>query len=397
MRQDHRFSQAAGNLAGSPMFKVLARAQELEQTGERVVHFEIGDPDFSTPSHITEAAIDALHRGETHYTNSLGIQELREAIAVATKNEQGFQSRITQIAVSPAISFIYFLARCLTDPGDEIIVSDPGYSSYFAAFDFIGARTVLVPTYEKNGFRMKPEDVEKVITPRTRVLFINSPQNPTGAMMEREDLQEIFKLAQTHNIYIISDEVYSKMTYDMPHYSITAQDQCEERCILLSGFSKAYAMSGWRLGYAVAPELIAEKLGLMIQTVISNVPPFIQQGGVAALTGSQQCVEDMMQEYRARREIMVAGLNELPGVTCQSPDGAFYAFPNIKGTGMTSEKFAERMLEEARVVLLPGTNFGPGGEGYVRLTFSVARSEIEEGIRRMRNVLSYEQKTCRRN
>ncbi|MEK7173835.1 MAG: aminotransferase class I/II-fold pyridoxal phosphate-dependent enzyme, partial [Patescibacteria group bacterium] len=313
---DYKFAYAADNLKGSPMFNVLARAQELECGGERVVHFEIGDPDFSTPPHVTQAAIDALHRGETHYVNSLGIPELRRAIASSVQKDFGFEPRVSQVAVAPAISFIYFLARCLADPGDEIMVSDPGYSSYFSAFDFIGVRTVLVPTHEKNGFRLKAADIEKAITPRTRILFINSPQNPTGAMMDLVDLREIFQLARKHNFYVLSDEVYAKMIYDMPHYSVTTEDQCEERTILLSGFSKAYAMSGWRLGYAVAPEPVAEKLGLMIQTVISNVPPFIQQAGVAALTGSQQCVADMMSEYRARRYMMVAGLASLPGVTC---------------------------------------------------------------------------------
>ncbi|TSC72561.1 MAG: class I and II aminotransferase [Parcubacteria group bacterium Gr01-1014_70] len=384
----HRFSDAARNLTGSPMFKVLARAQELERAGERVVHFEIGDPDFATPTHITDAAVTALRAGDTHYANSLGIRELREAVADYVAPDLGARPRVGQIAVAPAISFIYFIARCLVNPGDEIVVSDPGYSSYFSAFDFVGARTVLVPTLEKNGFRLKAADVERVITPRTRILFINSPQNPTGSMMEKNDLENIFTLAQRHDFYVLTDEVYAKMTYDMPHYSIAVSDQCNERVILLSGFSKAYAMSGWRLGYAVAPEPVVEKLGLMIQTIISNVPPFVQRGGIAALTGSQQCVTDMMREYRARRDLMVAGLRGLLGVTCIEPDGAFYTFPNITGTGMTSEQFCERMLEEARVVLLPGTNFGPSGEGYVRLCFSVSRSEIEEGLRRMHRILS---------
>lgn len=370
------------------MFKVLSRAQELEKQGQRVIHFEIGDPDFSTPAHITEAAVDALRAGDTHYANSLGITELRLAIADSLRHDLGFKPRVGQVVVAPAISFIYFIARCLADPGDEIIVSDPGYSSYFSAFDFVGVRTALAHTCERNGFRLKAADVERAITPRTRILFINSPQNPTGAMMEREDLHDIFALARKHNFYVLTDEVYAKMTYDMPHYSISTEDACDERVILLSGFSKAYAMSGWRLGYAVAPEPVVEKLGLMIQTIISNVPPFIQRGGIAALAGSQQCVADMMREYRKRRDVLIDGLAALPGVACKKPDGAFYAFPNIAGCGMSSNAFAERMLEEARVVMLPGTNFGPGGEGYMRLSFSAALPEIEEGLRRMKQVLS---------
>lgn len=388
MNREHRFSRATSGLTGSPMFKVLARAQELEKGGERVIHFEIGDPDFSTPSHVTEAAVEALRRGDTHYVNSLGIRELREAIACSAQKEAGFLPDVAQVVVAPAISFIYFIARCLADPGDEIIVSNPGYSSYFSAFDFVGVRTVLVPTYERNGFRLKAGDVERVITPRTRLLFLNSPQNPTGAMMQKDDLHDLFLLARKHGFYILSDEVYAKMTYDMPHYSVSAEDACRERVILLNGFSKTYAMTGWRLGYAIAPEPIAEKLGLMVQTVISNVPPFIQQGGIAALTGSQECVSNMMREYRARRDMLVEGLNALPGVTCAPPDGAFYAFPNITGTGMSSDTFVEAMLEKARVVMLPGTNFGPGGEGYVRLSFSVSRDAIRDGLTCMRNVLA---------
>lgn len=388
MTQEHHFSRAAGNLAGSPMFKVLARAEEIEKQGERVCHFEIGDPDFKTPSHIIEAAVRALNRGDTHYANSLGITELREAIVDSVAKDLGFKPKTGQVVVAPSISFIYFIARCLVDPGDEIIVSDPGYSSYFSAFDFVGVRTVLVPTYERNGFRLKAADVERVITPRTRLLFINSPQNPTGAMMEKEDLHNIYMLARARNVYILTDEVYAKMTYDMPHYSISIEDACDERVILLSGFSKAYAMSGWRLGYAVAPEPVVEKLDLMIQTVISNMPPFIQRGGVAALTGSQQCVEDMMHEYRKRRDLLVDGLNMLPGISCKKPDGAFYAFPNITGTGMSSDAFVERMLEKARVVMLPGTNFGPGGEGYVRLSFSVSEDSIKDGLIRMKTAFT---------
>lgn len=389
MNREHRFSRATSGLAGSPMFKVLARAEELEKQGQHLVHFEIGDPDFSTPSHITQAAVDALHAGDTHYANSLGIIELREAIAESVAKDLGFKPRVDQVVVAPAISFIYFIARCLVDPGDEIIVSDPGYSSYFSAFDFVGVRTVLVPTYERNGFRLKVEDVERVITSRTRILFLNSPQNPTGAMMERNDLAEIFALARKHNFYVLTDEVYSKMTYDMPHYSISTEDACDERVILLSGFSKAYAMSGWRLGYAVAPEPVVEKLGLMIQTVISNVPPFIQRGGIAALTGNQQCVSDMMREYRRRRDLLVDGLNTVPGISCKKPDGAFYVFPNILGTGLSSGAFVEHMLEEARVVLLPGSNFGPGGEGYARLSFSVSEESIKDGLTRMRTAFMH--------
>lgn len=383
----HHFSDDAKNLVGSPMFKMLARVQELEKTGKKIIHFEIGDPDFNTPEHITEAAMDAIKRGETHYVNSLGIPELRDAICDVTEKDLGWKPEREQVVVAPSISFIYFITRALLNRGDQVIVSDPGYSSYFSAFDFIGVKAVTVPTFEKNGFRLKAADLEKFVTPNSRLLILNSPQNPTGAMMAKEDLAEIYKIAKKHNFYVLSDEVYAKMVYDQPHESITIYDQCRERTILLNGFSKAYAMTGWRLGYAVAPKEIVEKLGLMIQTVISNVPPFIQWAGVAALTSDQSSIQTMMAEYRNRREVMVRGFNELPGVSCIMPDGAFYAFPNISKTGLTSNQFAELMLEKAGVALLPGIDFGAHGEGFVRVTFATSLDNIREGLRRMKEVL----------
>jgi|SRR3989344_2361542 len=383
----HKFSRDAKNLIGSPMFKMLARVQELEKAGKNIIHFEIGDPDFNTPEHITQAAVDAIKRGETHYANSLGVVQLRQEICNTTHKDLGWLPELNQIVVAPSISFIYFVIRALMNPGEEVMVSDPGYSSYFSAFDFVGVRAVTVPTFEKNNFRLKAIDLEKFITPKTRLLIINSPQNPTGAMMNAEDLTIIYKLSKKHNFYILSDEVYGKMTYDKPHKSISIHDQCKEKVILLNGFSKTYAMTGWRLGYAIAPKEIVEKLGLIIQTVISNVPPFIQWAGIAAINGDQSSIKAMMEEYRKRRKIVVNGFNELPRISCIMPDGAFYAFPNISKTGLTSKEFAEVMLEKAGVALLPGTDFGPHGEGYVRVAFATSLDNIREGLRRMEKVL----------
>ncbi|MDO8467196.1 MAG: pyridoxal phosphate-dependent aminotransferase [bacterium] len=385
---EHQFSKDAKNLVGSPMFKMMARVQELEKSGKKIIHFEIGDPDFSTPQRITDAAIDALKAGETHYVNSSGMAQLRDAICDSTEKDLGWRPEREQVVVAPAISFIYFTVRALVNPGEEVIVAEPGYSSYFSTFDFIGVKAVTVPVFEKNNFRLAAADLEKAITPKTRLVILTSPSNPTGAMMTKENLTAIYKLAEKHNFYILSDEVYKKMTYDLPFSSISANDRCQERVIILDGFSKAYAMTGWRLGYSIAPKPIAEKLGLMIQTVISNVPPFIQLAGVEALSGDQSSIKVMMDEYRKRKDVMIKGFNELPGVSCIDPDGAFYAFPNIQKTGMTSKEFAEFILEKANVALLPGTDFGPHGEGYLRVTFATSLSNIEEGLRRMKEALS---------
>ncbi|OGE89320.1 MAG: hypothetical protein A2722_02925 [Candidatus Doudnabacteria bacterium RIFCSPHIGHO2_01_FULL_50_11] len=377
------FSDAAGKLAGSPMFQFLARAQEMERAGKKVYHFEIGDPDFDTPHHVNEAAVAAINRGETHYVNSLGIRTLREAIVGETEKTLGFRPLLEQVVVAPAISFIYFVTRCVANPGDEVIVPDPGFASYYSAFDFIGVKPVSVPLLEKNEFRMSPGDIEKRITKKTKLIIINSPQNPTGAVMTKEELMEVGRIAERHNIYLLTDETYSKMVYDYPHYSPSVLDRCLERTIILNSFSKSYAMTGWRLGWAVAPPAMTEKLGLMIQTIISAVPPFIQEAGIAALTQDQSFIKTSVAEYRSRRDVIVQTLNDIPGVKCLKPEGAFYVFPNIASTGMTSVEFSEFALDKAGVVLLPGTMFGSYGEGYVRLVYATGIADIKEGLGRL--------------
>lgn len=386
------FSEDAKNLKGSPMFQMLARVEELENAGRDIIHFEIGDPDFDTPRHIIDAAINALNNGDTHYVNSLGLAELRDAVCQVAGKELGWKPSRDQVVIAPTISFIYFVVRALLNRGEEVVVTDPGYSSYFSAFDFIGVRYATVPVFEKNNFRLKAEDLEKAITPKSRLLILNSPQNPTGAMMPGEDLEKIYQVAKKHNLYILSDEVYAKLAYGRKHESISINDHCRERVIIINGFSKAYAMTGWRLGYAIAPEEIVEKLGLMVETVFSNVPPFIQRAGIAALAGSQENVEKMVSEYKRRRDAMVRGLNDLPGVSCIMPDGAFYAFPNITKTGLSSREFAEFALDKAGVALLPGSDFGSFGEGYARVTFTTPLEKINEGMQKLKKALQNNKK-----
>lgn len=382
-----KLSRAAYFLKGSPMFRLLSRVKELEAKGEKIIHFEIGDPDFATPSHIKQAVVESLEAGETHYPNSMGIDELRDTICAVTEKEYNFRPTRAQVIVTPAISVIYFVTRCVVNSGEEIIVPDPGFSSYYSAFDFIGVHWVGVPLLEKNEFRMNPADIKSRITDKTRLIIVNSPQNPTGAVMTKEEIEEVAKIVAEHNLYLLTDETYKKMIYDYPHYSPAVFDSCRERTIILDSFSKAYAMTGFRLGWAIGPEKLIDKMGLMVQTIISAVPPFIQKAGVAALTGDQSVISKMMIEYRKRRDLIVEGLNNLPCITCLKPEGAFYVFPNITATGMTSSEFAEFALEKARIALLPGSTFGQYGEGYVRLCYANSQENIKEGLERLKKAL----------
>jgi aspartate/methionine/tyrosine aminotransferase len=383
-----RLAKAANHIDGQPMFKVLARVNELERGGRSIVHFEIGDPDFNTPLHVKEAAFQALLNGKTHYTSSMGLTEFREAARQATLRSRGFLPLLDQVLVTPGANvIIYYVVRCVVDPGEEVIVPDPGFPTYYSVLKFTGAVPIRVPLREKDGFRIDPDAIRKRITSRTRLVILNSPHNPTGAVLTPSAIDEIAQIAEDHDIYLLSDEIYARMLYDYPFRSPSARDHCRARTIIANGFSKSYAMTGWRLGVAIGPEHLIERMGLLLQTTTSCVSPFIQEAGIAALSGDQEPIKVMVEEFKRRRNVLVDGLNELPGVSCVMPDGAFYAFANISGTGMTSEKFAEYMLEEAGVALLPGPNFGEYGEGYVRLCYVTSRENIVRGLEAMRTAL----------
>lgn len=387
----YRLSSAAAKLEGQPMFKVLAKVQELERQGRDIVHFEIGDPDFNTPANIVNAACESLKRGETHYTSSMGLQEFREAVCWTTQKTRGFTPSINQVLATPSANImIYYAIRCLVNPGDEVIVPDPGFPSYYSAIKFCDAVPVRIQLKEENEFRMNPDDVRKKITERTRLIILNSPQNPTGAVMKPEEIDKMAEIAEEYDVFLYSDEVYSRMIFDnsTTFRSPASRDRCQKRTIVANGFSKAFAMTGWRLGVAVGPEDVIEKMGLLLQTTSSCVSPFIQRAGIEAIRGDQTEVVKMMDEYKKRRDILVDGLNTIPGIRCLKPGGAFYVFPNITGTGLTSEQFADLMLEKAGVALLPGTNFGEAGKGFVRLCYAVSRERIDEGIERIRKAVS---------
>lgn len=380
-------SHQALKIQGQPMFKVIDKVKLLEAQGRDIVHLEIGDPDFASPKHITEAAKSSLDSGETHYVSSWGLGDFIESMRGATLRSRGFLPEKEQILVTPGANIsIFYSIFCLVNPGQEVLVPNPGFPTYLSSIAMCGASAVPYPLKEENGFAMRAKDIEPLITSKTRLLIINSPQNPTGAITEPEHLKEIYALAEKHDIYIYSDEIYSRMVYESEgFFSIASIDKAQERVILSNGFSKAFAMTGWRLGSVIAPPEVAERMMMLLQTTSSCVPAFIQRGGIAAIEGDQEPVIQMMAEYRRRRDLLVRGLNAIPGIRCHLPGGAFYAFANISSFGLSSEKFADHMLKDANVALLPGANFGSQGEGFVRLVYASSVENIEKALERIAN------------
>lgn len=375
----------AALIQGQPMFKVIDKVKRLEAQGRDIVHLEIGDPDFTTPRHIIDAAQLSLDNGETHYGSSWGIPEFIYTMRQATLKSRGFLPDIDQVLVTPGANIsIFYAIFCLVNPGHEVLVPNPGFPTYLSSINMCGAKAVPYPLHESNGFRMRAADIEPLISPLTRLLIINSPQNPTGAITEAEHLREIYALAEKHDLYIYSDEIYSRMVYEEGRFfSIASLDLAKERVILSNGFSKAFAMTGWRLGSVIAPKLIAERMMMLLQTTSSCVSAFIQRAGIAAIDGDQSPVSDMMSAYKKRRDLLVSGLNAIPGIQCHLPGGAFYAFPNISSFGLTSEEFADVMLEKANVALLPGSNFGSQGEGFVRMVYASSEANIRKALERI--------------
>lgn len=380
-----KLSTAALNIDGQPMFKYLDRARKLEQKGQSMIHMEIGEPDFDTPVNITMAAIRALTEGKTHYTSSWGDLEFRETIRSATFNSRGFLPDLNQVLVLPgANNGIFYAVFTLCDPGEEVLVPDPGFATYYSSIKMCGAKAVPVPLRAEHGFRLQAEDVRSRITDKTRLLIINSPGNPTGSVMTREELRAIYDLCIEKDIYLYSDEIYSRMIYDEYEFTSPAQyDQCRTHVILSNGFSKAFAMTGWRLGALVGPAEVMDRMAALLQTTSSCVQPFIQSAGIEAIRGPQDVVYKMMQEYKERRDILVSGLNMVPGFSCQLPGGAFYAFPNITGTGLTDTEVCEQLMDKAGVVTVPGSCFGDHGSGHIRLCYAIDKNSIMLALKRI--------------
>lgn len=378
------------------MFKTLERVQQLERHGKSILHFELGQPDFPTPGNIVAAGITALQNGETRYTSSLGMYDFKLAVQRVTAHSRNFTPDIDQILVTPgANAIIYYAIKCLIDPGDEIIIPDPGFPTYVAAINACNGVTVGVELREAKGFRLQAADIEKCITSRTKLIILNSPSNPTGAAMSEREIRDVYELALRHDLYLLSDEVYSRMIFNEAamFFSPSMIDHCRERTLILNGFSKAFSMTGWRLGVAIGPGALIQKMGLLNETIVSCVPPFVQRAGIEAMLGDQAVVKLMYAEYRERCRLLVDGLNSLPGISCRVPDGAIYVFPNITETGMSSVEFAEYALDTAGVAVLPGNCFGAHGDGYIRMCYVNNQTCIREAVSRLGQVL--EVKKCR--
>ena len=378
-------SQALARLGTETAFEVLARAKALEAQGRRVIHLQIGEPDFDTPPHIVEAAVKALRDGETHYCPAPGIPALREACAAHLSQHRGLDVRPESILVTPgAKPFLFFGVLATCDPGDEVIYPNPGFPIYESVIRWAGATPVPLPIREDRGFAFTADDLAERLTPRTKMVILNSPANPTGGIVDRALNAQIAKVLAGHDCWILSDEVYSEMLYDAQHDTITAHEGLLDRTLLLDGFSKTFAMTGWRLGYCHVPAPLVEPITRLIINSNSCTAPFVQLAGVAALEGPRTEVDAMMDAFRARRTAIVEGLNALPGVSCIEPRGAFYAFPNVKGTGLPAKELADRLLEESGVAVLSGTAFGEEGEGYLRLSYANSLENIAEALDLMR-------------
>ncbi len=384
-----RPSSGALRLQSEGAFVALARARELEAQGRDVIHLGVGEPDFATAEHIKDAAKAALDRNATHYTPSAGIAPLRDEIAAFAARFRGMSpfSR-DEVVVSPGLKpLIWNVMTALLDAGDEVIYADPAYPSYASCSAYLQANAVPIPLVEATNFRLDLDMLAAKMSSRTKVLILNSPHNPTGGVLTRSDLETIADLAQRHDVTVISDEIYSQNIYDGEFLSIATLDGMRDRTIILDGFSKAYAMTGWRLGYGIMPAPIAKIVALVGQNTYSCTTTFVQEAGIDALRGPQEPVHEMVAQFRARRDALVAGLNSLPGVSCKLPDGAFYAFPNVSAITRDDRKLASFLLEDALVAVLGGSCFGDAGIGYLRFSYANSLDAINTAIERMRATL----------
>jgi aspartate/methionine/tyrosine aminotransferase len=379
------FARRVSRLEAEGAYAVLVRAQELEAQGRSIIHFEIGQPDVQTFPHISQRGIEAIRQGYTRYNPPAGLPGLRRIIAEKAGKQRGIEILPNQVVVGPgAKPGLFFTTLALIEPGDEVIYPDPGFPTYAAMIEVAGGVPVPIPVLEENNFSFDLEIFDQRISQHTKLIILNSPANPTGGVMPRPDLEHIAAAAQRYNCWVLSDEIYARLVYDgQVATSIASLPGMAERTIIVDGFSKTYAMTGWRLGYAIMPEALAERVELLLTHAVGCTATFTQMAGIEALTTSQEMVEQMVAEYQRRRDRIVAGLNAIPGMHCQTPQGAFYAFPNIKSFGLPAREIARRLLEEAGVAVLPGSDFGPHGEGYLRLCYATSTENIEQGLERI--------------
>ncbi|MBN1315313.1 MAG: pyridoxal phosphate-dependent aminotransferase [Anaerolineales bacterium] len=385
----NQFSTRITHLQAEGAYAVLAKARALEAQGKKIVHLEIGQPDFETFTNIGLAGIRAIANGKTRYTSPAGMMELRTAIANYAAAMSGISVRPEEVVVGPgAKPLLYFPLMAILEPGDEVLYPDPGFPTYTAIIRQAGAVPVPLPLVEDKNFAFDLNDFRERITEKTRLIMLNSPSNPTGGVIPYDDLCAILEAAERYNCWILSDEIYQRLAYGNKVTSIASLPGARERTIIVDGFSKTYAMTGWRLGYGIMPAGLAEKVGLQLTHSIGCTASFTQVAGVEALTGPQDQVERVRQEYQERRDLIVEGLNAIPNVSCQLPQGAFYVFPNIKHFGLSSSRMADLILEKAGVAVLPGTAFGQYGEGYLRLCYSNSKEEIQLALSRIETLLN---------
>jgi aspartate aminotransferase len=385
-----KFAQRMSRLGTETAFEVLARARALEAQGREVIHLEIGEPDFDTPEHIIEAGCDALRHGATHYTPPAGIPELREAIARDASARRGVSFSADDVVVTPGGKpVMFFTILALVDEGDEVIYPNPGFPIYESMINFAGGVAVPIQLEEARDFSLDVERLCSLVTARTRLIILNSPHNPTGGVLSRAELAVIAETVRRFpDLYVLSDEIYSRMIYEGEHTSIAALPGMRERVVTLDGFSKIYAMTGWRLGYGLFPSELAPAIARLTANSNSCTNTATQRAGVAALTGPQDDSAAMVAEFKRRRDFVVRGLNTIPGISCKLPHGAFYVFPNITGLGMASDEVADLLLYEAGVATLAGTAFGRFGEGYIRLSYANSTENIEKALERIRATLA---------
>jgi aspartate aminotransferase len=383
-----RLSQRMARLGTETAFEVLVRARALEAQGRNIVHLEIGEPDFDTPAHITAAANHALANGATHYGPSPGIPELREAIAEDSARRRGAKATPEMVVVTPGGKpIMFFVILALVDEGDEVLYPNPGFPIYESMIRYIGGKPVPVRLLEEKGFELDVDQLCEQVGPKTRLIILNYPHNPTGGTIPEAGLRAIANVAAKHGVPILSDEIYSRLLYEGEHKSIAAMPGMEPLAIVLDGFSKTFAMTGWRLGYGVMPAPMAQVVAKLQTNATSCTATFTQLAGVAALRGDQSSVDAMNVEFRRRRDAIVEGLRSIPGLSCARPKGAFYVFPNITRTGFGSKALADRLLDEAGVACLSGTAFGEFGEGHLRFSYANSMENIQEALRRIAGLL----------
>jgi aspartate/methionine/tyrosine aminotransferase len=384
-----RLADRMARLGTESAFEVLARARAVEDAGGKIVHLEIGEPDFPTAPHIVEAAVEALRAGATHYVPAPGIPPLRQAVAAFLERTGRMRVTPDRVVVTPgAKPIMFFTILALAGEGDEVLYPDPGFPMYESITAFAGAVPVPVPLRERNGFRVDTEELEHLITERSKLLIINSPHNPCGSALTREDCEAIADIAQRHDLTVLTDEVYWAIRYGQQHASVLDVDGMAERTILLDGWSKTFAMTGWRLGFGVFPPALVEPVTRLAINSVSCTSAFSQYAAIAALEGPWEPVDQMVAEFRRRRDVIVAGLNDIPGITCAEPQGAFYVFPDITGTGLTSAQLQARLLDGAGVAALSGTAFGSFGEGFLRFSYANSVENIKAALEAIRAQLT---------